>query len=366
MISLGAYHACVLPSEREASCWGVNTDGQVGSGRFGNPEFPGVIVGGLLFEQISLGFGHSCGLTEDGDAYCWGSNGGGILGTGMPGASAEPLLVTGNIRWLIVSGGGTHTCGVSDAMAAYCWGSNQTGQLGLRGLAPDCGGTCAATPQLVEAAFAVSTVTTGATHTCALTTDSVGYCWGSNADGQLGNGTLVSSPLPVLVQGGLRFKALDAGGNHTCGLLDDGTAFCWGRDDDGQLGAGLETQECAVTGAKCSTSPLAVETTRTFAAISAGGKHTCALTPDGTAHCWGNNRRGQLGNGEVFNVPVPQQVLGSNRLQSISAGEGHTCGVSADADVFCWGDNFRGQLGNGSGGFRFVEPQFILSLREQG
>jgi alpha-tubulin suppressor-like RCC1 family protein len=190
----------------------------------------------------------------------------------------------------------------------------------------------------------------------------VAYCWGSNADGQLGNGTLVSSPLPVLVQGGLQFAQIDAGGTHTCGLLTTGEAYCWGRNSSGQLGVPTTTPACTVTGAICSTLPLAVETTLTFQTISAGGSHTCAIATAGTSHCWGGNRRGQLGNGEVFDVPLPQQVLGGLTLQSISTGADHTCGVSVDAEVYCWGDNFRSQIGNGSSAFRFTKPQFIVSI----
>lgn len=362
-VSLGAYHACALSPDGQTTCWGVNSDGQVGTGAIGNAESPVPLLGDVQFVSLTMGFAHSCGLTSDGSAYCWGSNGGGRLGNSSVGVALEPMPVSGGIAFGQISAGGAHTCGVTDGSVAYCWGSNGDGQLGLRGLGPNCSGTCAATPTMVDAGFPVSHIAAGNAHTCALTPDGVAYCWGRNFDGQLGNGTLIDSPLPVLVRGGLQFAGLDAGGNHTCGLLVDGSVFCWGRNSSGQLGSPTG-EACALTGALCSNIPIAVDTDRRFVTISAGGSHTCAIADTGTSHCWGRNHEGQIGNGEVFDVPVPQQVLGGLTLQSLSAGAAHTCGVSTDAEVYCWGDNFRKQIQAGTNAFRYTTPEFILSIAD--
>ncbi len=362
-VSVGAYHACALSSDEATTCWGVNSDGQVGNGMLGIPQAPGPLLGDVGFASLTMGFAHSCGLTNEGSAYCWGNNGGGRLGNSSVGIALEPTLVTGAIAFAQISAGGAHTCGVTEDFAAYCWGSNGDGQLGIRGPGPNCSGTCAATPTMIDAGFPVRAITAGNAHTCALTTDGVAYCWGRNFDGQLGNGTLTDSPLPVLVQGGRQFAGLDAGGNHACGLLVDGSAFCWGRNSSGQLGSPT-VKECAITGALCSNTPLAVDTDLRFATMSAGGSHTCAIAQGGTSHCWGRNQQGQLGNGDVFDVPVPQQVLGGLTLQSLSAGAEHTCGVSTDAEVYCWGDKFRKQIEAGANVFRYTTPVFVLSIAE--
>ena len=363
MVVLGAYHACALDSDGETTCWGVNTNGQTGIGGVMNRELPQQSIAGVTFASLALGFVHSCGLTGDGTAYCWGNNGGGRLGNDQVGIAVEPMMVSGGLTFVDMSAGGSHTCAVSDQSTAYCWGANGDGQLGIRDLGPDCGGTCAATPIPVDFTFEVQSITAGDAHTCALTTDAIAYCWGRNFDGQLGNGTLTDSPLPVLVQGGHRFLQLAAGGTHTCGLQTDSTAYCWGRNGSGQLGVPTTTT-CAITGILCSSVPLAVETMRTFRTLSSGGSHSCAIAGDGTPHCWGRNREGQLGNGDVFDVPLPQQVLGGLRLQSVSVGAAHTCGVSFDSEVYCWGDNMRDQIGTGVQAFRYTEPQFVLSLAD--
>ena len=133
-VSLGGYHACALSPGGHTTCWGVNTDGQVGTGTIGNAQPPGPLLGDVQFASLTMGFAHSCGLTSDGSAYCWGSNGGGRLGNSSVGVALEPMPVSGDVTFLQISAGGAHTCGVTEDSVGYCWGSNGDGQLGIRGL----------------------------------------------------------------------------------------------------------------------------------------------------------------------------------------------------------------------------------------
>src|SRR5688572_1748141 len=81
--------------------------------------------------------------------------------------------------------------------------------------------------------------------------------------------------------GELRFKSVTAGLNHTCALTEDGVAYCWGSNLGGQLGAG-NTQ-----------TPVAqftrVATSLRFTSLSAGFRFTCGLADHGAAYCWGEN-----------------------------------------------------------------------------
>src|SRR5436309_2996341 len=207
-----------------------------------------------------------------------------------------------------VSAGVTHTCGVTTSGAAYCWGSNNSGQLG----APESnqceigyygGVPCSTSPVAVVGGRTFATVSAGnGYHTCGVTTGGAAYCWGDNTWGQLGDGSTTGSGTPVLVSGGLSFAVVSAGGNYTCGLTTSGGPYCWGSNFNGQLGTGVFSGPNLL--------PTAVSGGLTFAAVSAGGAHTCGRTAAGTVYCWGSNTDGELGNGSTNSTAMPARVLG--------------------------------------------------------
>ncbi len=155
------------------------------------------------------------------------------------------------------------------------------------------------------------TITAGGAHTCAHAGGAyymsfAWYCWGANGSGQLGDGTTTDRLTRVLVGGGRSFTIVSAGGSHTCGVAGGsgtvaGDAYCWGANDHGQLGTGAIIQQ---------TSPALVAGGLSFAALSAGGSHTCGVIAGGGVYCWGNNSAGQLGNGTTTSSSVPVKVLG--------------------------------------------------------
>ena len=208
---------------------------------------------------------------------------------------------------------------------------------------------------LTVSVLTFESVAAGGAHTCALTPSGAAYCWGRGESGQLGvpvptatcttdAGPRPCSMVPLAVNGGVVFTRITGGGAHTCGLTGDGSAYCWGANGNGQLGDNSTTNRDA---------PVAVATDLRFAAIEAGTQHTCGLTGSGIAYCWGANGRGQLGDGTTESRTVPEAVTGSHTFQLISAGGfsiGHTCALTDEGDAYCWGDNERGQLGIGSGG----------------
>ncbi|MCE9601494.1 MAG: protein kinase [Gemmatimonadetes bacterium] len=144
-----------------------------------------------------------------------------------------------------------------------------------------------------------------------------------------------ANPAGGLVRG-TYFSQLAVGGGHTCGITADGTAQCWGDNSQGQLGDGTKVAHAT---------PKPVTASARFVDISVGAAHTCALASDGSAWCWGSNKNGQLGDNSITDRPRPVLVRGREAFQSLSAGGTHTCGVRAEK-LYCWGDGFSGQLGN--------------------
>ena len=133
------------------------------------------------------------------------------------------------------------------------------------------------------------------------------------------------------------FRALSVGGEHSCGLTAEGKAFCWGSNQYGQLGDGTVVD---------ASQPVAVAGGRRFVALSVGGIHTCGLVPGGAAFCWGANSGGR----------TPVAVAGGLRFAQLTAGNAYTCGLRQDGKAFCWGNNGMGQLGDGTSGVAGTSP----------
>jgi len=217
-------------------------------------------------------------------------------------------------------------------------------------------GTATATVSPNFGTVAFTAVIAGGAHSCALTSIGSAYCWGRSESGQLGvpppGTTCLDTPLacglvPFPVDGGLKFERLSAGGAHTCGLTSDGAAWCWGSNSSGQLGDGSLTARSA---------PVAVATDERFTRIVSGQAHTCAMTSSGTAWCWGHNQSGQLGDGTTQRRTTPVRVVAPGvTFQQIVVGgssfRGFSCGLANTGITYCWGVNDRGQLGRGSQDF---------------
>jgi alpha-tubulin suppressor-like RCC1 family protein len=187
-------------------------------------------------------------------------------------------------------------------------------------------------------------------------TDGRVLCWGRNFQGQLGfEGP--NAMIPTLVPG-TGYAAITAGGNHTCTVDVSGSAWCWGDNESGQLGDGTLANR---------SEPTRVSGGHTWVTVSTGTNHTFGLTASGTAYCWGSGAEGQLGTGGTPSLrPAPTEVPGGHVFTRISAGGYHTCGVTNGNVALCWGANNWAQLGDGSltsrlsptavaGGLKFLE-----------
>jgi alpha-tubulin suppressor-like RCC1 family protein len=335
-VSTGDEHTCARTAAGTATCWGRNTSGQLGDGTTTDRRNP-VLVGGMhAFSFVSaVGYAQSCGVATGGAAYCWGMNLNGKLGDGTIEDRSSPAAVQGGLSFASINSGFFHACGLTSSAAAYCWGYNNTGQLGNGGPLEG-----SATPVPVAGGHTFTSVSTMNFHTCATTTDNALYCWGSNNSGALGGG-MIGQPetTPLRVAPGLSFASVSAGFSHTCALTTAGVAHCWGSNAGGKLGDGTTTSRIT---------PAPVNGGLTFAAVTAGGDHTCGLTIAGTAHCWGSNAHGQLGDGTTTTRTIPTAVAGGLTFTMISAGFAHTCGRTTAGTIHCWGWNERGQIGDGT------------------
>jgi alpha-tubulin suppressor-like RCC1 family protein len=357
-ISVGSHHTCAVSADNVLYCWGFNGDGQVGLGAaaagsgpvYAVPQ-PSAVTGALTFREVSSGSFHTCALTLSFNPYCWGKNIDGRVGNGSPSERVNgPTHTAGPFTFDRISSGATHTCALTSGSRLFCWGSNLEGQIGVVGTLPiPVDSLVFSGPFPVAPAIPWNAMAAGGLHSCAVRSDGVPFCWGNNAFGQLGTGNAANSGLPAAVANGHTFVAITAGGSHSCALTQTGTAWCWGDNTYGQLGNG---------GGPGSDVPVAVGGGLTFESIEAGTHHTCGVAGSppapgaspvgGPVFCWGRNSAGQIGDGSQTRRVLPTAVAGGLAFRQVSAGDNASCGITLSNLAFCWGDNQYGQLGDGT------------------
>jgi alpha-tubulin suppressor-like RCC1 family protein len=203
----------------------------------------------------------------------------------------------------------------------------------------------------------VATAGVGGDHSCVVTTGSQIVCWGSNWDGEIGNGSWnqeESGPRYVLAPtgsgrlGGVTQVA--AGSYMTCARLSNGQARCWGYNGDGEVGNGsLQDRQLR---AKVVSNPAGNGPLTGVTQLTAGERHVCALLSNGQVRCWGSNVYGQLGAGPVGELSLRPRVVRTpsgpgalTGVTQIDAGHSHTCARLSNGQARCWGLNDRNVLG---------------------
>ncbi len=322
-IATGRAHSCALSWFEEGDdggnlyCWGDNAEGQVGDGTTTPRSEPAAVDEEI--RQVATGADHTCAITTDGDVACWGRNDQGQLGTGATGPSMPaPQAVPGLTDVIDVAAGGDTTCALDEDGKAWCWGSDSHGQLG------DGSGAGAGSPAPVAVEMAdvdddFTQIEVGNRHACAVTAEGVAWCWGDDASGQAGDGPDPSdSSQPVEVTTEESVISISAGGDSSCAVLKTGTVYCWGANAEGQLGTGDRTDSdvpAEVDQSNVPSSPFLSFSQATGARatagdgllveVSVGATHTCALDFEGNAYCWGDNSRGQIGDGTTGDALIP-------------------------------------------------------------
>ena len=339
-ISAGVTHTCGVTINGGGYCWGTNEYGELGTGTLTDQPSPVEIgLGGVTWGAVSPGWSHTCGITANKAAYCWGDNNDGELGDGSVTIyQSDPMEVANaQYEWSSISAGRSHSCGITTDGSGYCWGENNNGQLGTGNLEGQI-----LPAEVASGQYEWAVLTTGIDHTCGITTDGSGYCWGINDQGQVGDGTVKNRDSPVeIASGEYKWASISAGTDHTCGITEDGAGYCWGRNSYGRLGDGTDNAQ---------TLPVEIASGQyEWTSISAGGAHTCGITTGGDGYCWGRNSYGRLGDGTEIDRILPVEIAsGQYDWASISAGDMYTCGVTTSGSGYCWGRNNYGQIGDGT------------------
>ena len=310
-------------------------------------DFTAVADVRLPLDQISLSYAGGCAVAFDAKGYCWGWNNKGQLGDGTTTDHYIPAPLASTERWKAISLSTWHACGIATSNTVYCWGMGWIDAYVQLDTTRD---ILVPTPIVVDGIEALPIVSVGTSfdYSCALGANGRPYCWGNHWVDWRGNGPKLVRPVELFSESGQRmtFSSLSVGALHACALDSSGRAHCWGGYANGELGDGVAP--APTFRYRWFTRPVLGDLS--FSMIRSGGGHTCALTVDGTAYCWGANSTGQLGDGSTLARTQPVRVATQLRFREIAPGTDHTCALTHEGRAYCWGDNTFGQLGDGTGG----------------
>lgn len=337
-LSAGGDATCARLASGSLRCWGANPYGVLGAGLVEDVVTPPAPVRGIDDAiAIAVGAEHACAVRGSGRVACWGAGYQRQIGDGTQAEHRAPTPVLSLDDAVAVTVGGTHSCALRRDGRILCWGDNAAGQLG--------DGTTAerASPITVAGLADVSTISAGGSqggHTCARLAAGEVLCWGYNADGQLGRDETSQWGAPEPVKDFAGVETIAAGGGHCCARMAGGRIACWGNNDYGQLGDGTVDRR---------TAPVGVLGVRDAIAVATGLQHSCAVQRSGGVVCWGDNRDGQLGDGNASGWrSVPRPVMGLKDAVGLGLGARHSCALRRGEAIVCWGNNDRGQIGDGT------------------
>jgi alpha-tubulin suppressor-like RCC1 family protein len=346
------------------SAWGDNSNGQLGAGDTIERHVPTPLKALDGVRKVEAGSGHVVALMTDGTALAWGRNAFGQLGTGTTDNQSVPTEVKLDRIVDIIPGGG-QTLFLRDDGSVFGCGAGFFGMLGPDNL------QIAPVPVPVGAPEGIIQLVSGGGQALALLEDGSVWSWGRNDVGQLGDGAETGTragtitqehagrsypcrPVPQRVLDLDPVASVGAGGGHSLAVLPDGSLYAWGDNDRGQLGDGTTIFR---------DSPVRAQITGVRAATGAY-HHTLVLLTDGTVHSFGMNDRGQLGDGGTTNASLPVPVTGLRDVRQIVAaggggeekpgGFGHNLALLGDGTAWAWGCNDHGELGDGTAEGRLV------------
>jgi alpha-tubulin suppressor-like RCC1 family protein len=232
-----------IDSNGNAWAWGYNEFGSLCIGSSNKQLTPVRVPGITGAVSVEGGAGHVIWLLSNGTVKSCGNNFDGVLGNGTTTNSSTPVNVSGLTNITQISSGDASAGAVSSSGTVYMWGDNALGQLGI--------GTTTgyeSVPTQVNLPSAAKQLDVGGSDSAkngssiVLLSDNSVYDWGSNAYGQLGNGTTTNENSPALmdVPAGVTFTQVAMGGQTGYGLDSSGNVWAWGSSNEGQLGNGTK------------------------------------------------------------------------------------------------------------------------------
>ena len=355
-------------------CWGNGIAGKIGNGANSNVNIPTPVImpsGVTAFSQVSTNTNFSCAIASSGDnagkVYCWGNGASGQIGNGANFSESVPTSVTmpsGVTAFSQIATSISNSCAIAssgdNAGRVYCWGVGSNGQIGNgSNVSPINIPTSVTMPSGVTA---FSQISNNGSFNCAIASsgDNAGtvYCWGTGANGKIGNGGTSNVYVPTSVtmpSGVTAFNQISTNTNFSCAIAGSGDnagkVYCWGAGTNGEIGNGISSD------ASVPTPIVTINGVDSFNQISTNTSFSCAIANIGTnagkIYCWGNNLSvSQIGSAGVPSPLTATLPAGVGVYNQLSTNTNFSCAIAGSGEsaggVYCWGTGTSGQIGNGA------------------
>ncbi len=282
VLAVNGTHTMAIRSNGELWGWGENAGGELGDGTSSNKVAPTRIGTATDWDTLSAGAGFMHAIKNDGTLWAWGYGGYNQLGVWAGVNVYTPTLVNSSTDWKAVSGGVFSAAALKTDGSLWQWGNGYYQ------------GAPSGVPVQIGTATDWRMMVHGAEHNLALKNDGTLWAWGNNLTGQLGDGTSggVHTGLPKQIGTDNDWLMIAAGGAASFAIKTDGSLWGWGSNAYGQLGNGTTIDK---------TIPTQIGTAKDWKSVVAGSYYTLALKNDGTLWAAGLNDKGQLGLGNNAN-----------------------------------------------------------------
>jgi len=371
-VACGYGFTAVVREQGDLCAFGKGYLGQLGLGTNADELLPACVGGadevfdGEAVVMVAAGYEHTACVTAKGTVWSWGFGHRGRLGHGDREPRQRPARIGkemfGGSPAVMVACGSNHTLVLTALGCVWSCGCGLFGQLGHGDMADQLVLTLVAEERLRGALIVM--VAAGGLHSVAVGVEGRVWTWGYGEDGQLGQNDEEHRLVPTLLVGeafgGAAAVQVSAGWRHTVAVTIEGALWVWGDGEYGQLGLGDKANRLApmLVGAQVAFGGSEVVT------VSCGSFHTLAVTKDGALHTFGKGAHGALGHNDRHNRLVPTRIeplhFANAHIVSAAAGTRHSTAVTKEGFLYTWGE--AEGLGHADEQTKFVPTRIAARL----
>ncbi|XP_015230673.1 PREDICTED: probable E3 ubiquitin-protein ligase HERC1 [Cyprinodon variegatus] len=313
----------------------------------------------------SIQTGEAPVVSETCEVYVWGSNSSHQLVEGTQEKILQPKLAASFADAQTIEAGQYCTFVISSDGSVRACGKGSYGRLGLG----DSNNQSTLKKLTFEPHRAIKKVSSSKGsdgHTLAFTTEGEVFSWGDGDYGKLGHGNSSTQKYPKLIQGPLQGKVVvcvSAGYRHSAAVSEDGELYTWGEGDFGRLV--FHQLFLFYRFLRKRIRPKVVEALQGMfiRKVCAGSQSSLALTSTGQVYAWGCGACLGCGSSEATSLrPKMIEELATTRVVDISIGDSHCLALSHDNEVYAWGNNSMGQCGQGNSTGPITKPKKVVGL----